>query len=460
MSLTKVSYSMITGAVANILDFGADATGVADSTTAIQAAIDFVNTKPKGGAVYIPSGTYKITSSLQIPYGVSIFGEGGTSSIIECYDCDGLTFTSFGYAFGNMFYQDFGLTAASGTNRIAIYMPPDASTGDGLHFYRLRLFDWNIGITLQSTWATNINECMIGPVRTGISLGSGAGAQTVKIQLRDNQLGYGASAKGNADKVGIQIGSTNEFNEAIHISGNSIFGFDKCIVSSTATYLTILDNDLNCVVDGISFNTANGGYYIANNFLETYGRAIVAGPTSVSDLGRFCVIQNNTFVGLNDTPGTATIGVQIGDSDSTSHGGSVTVQNNTFGGFSTNDIRGFQIANVKLLNNYCGSSAPANNISISTAQQIDGSVNIIADNFCLKALQVDLTAYAAGYVILQNNAENGVFRAWQQAALPTTGTWRVGDIVWNNAPASGQPPGWMCTVAGTPGTWVAMANLA
>jgi polygalacturonase len=39
MSLTKVSYSMINGAGLNILDFGADPTGVADSTSAIQNAI-------------------------------------------------------------------------------------------------------------------------------------------------------------------------------------------------------------------------------------------------------------------------------------------------------------------------------------------------------------------------------------------------------------------------------------
>ena len=45
-------------------------------------------------------------------------------------------------------------------------------------------------------------------------------------------------------------------------------------------------------------------------------------------------------------------------------------------------------------------------------------------------------------------------------AAPTTGTWAQSDIVWNTAAASGGPPGWMCTAAGTPGTWKAMANFA
>lgn len=61
MSLTKVSYSMITGAPVNVLDFGADPTGVANSQPAIQAAID-------SGAeeVIIPSGEYRLNSQLVI----------------------------------------------------------------------------------------------------------------------------------------------------------------------------------------------------------------------------------------------------------------------------------------------------------------------------------------------------------------------------------------------------------
>lgn len=45
-------------------------------------------------------------------------------------------------------------------------------------------------------------------------------------------------------------------------------------------------------------------------------------------------------------------------------------------------------------------------------------------------------------------------------AAPTTGTWRVGDVVLNSLPAAGGVPGWVCTTAGTPGVWKAMAVLA
>lgn len=38
-------------------------------------------------------------------------------------------------------------------------------------------------------------------------------------------------------------------------------------------------------------------------------------------------------------------------------------------------------------------------------------------------------------------------------AAPVSGTWAVGDIVWNTAPTAGGFIGWTCTTAGTPGTW-------
>ena len=72
MSLTKASYSMITGAPVNVLDRGADPTGVADSTSAIQSAIN------TGSPVYFPSGTYKVTSTITYTGTVNLFGDNAT----------------------------------------------------------------------------------------------------------------------------------------------------------------------------------------------------------------------------------------------------------------------------------------------------------------------------------------------------------------------------------------------
>lgn len=82
MSLTKVSYSMVTGAVTNVLDFGAVGDGVTDDSAAIQAAIDYTYTKPNnvggqqlGGVVFLPKGRYLIKASLSFPVGITIQGE-------------------------------------------------------------------------------------------------------------------------------------------------------------------------------------------------------------------------------------------------------------------------------------------------------------------------------------------------------------------------------------------------
>lgn len=48
---------------------------------------------------------------------------------------------------------------------------------------------------------------------------------------------------------------------------------------------------------------------------------------------------------------------------------------------------------------------------------------------------------------------------FQAASVPTVGTWIVGDRAQQLTPVVGQPKGWMCTVAGNPGTWVSEGNL-
>ena len=44
-------------------------------------------------------------------------------------------------------------------------------------------------------------------------------------------------------------------------------------------------------------------------------------------------------------------------------------------------------------------------------------------------------------------------------AAPSSGAWLVGDRCEQKTPVAGQPVGWLCTVSGSPGTWVALANL-
>ena len=122
MSLTKVTYSMIDGAVVNVLDYGADPTGSADSTTAIQNAINAAVQK----TVYLPSGTYKISAPIQIKG--SVVGD-GLSTVIQPLTDDFAAFVnnSTSVAKFNLkgFYINYGVatggSASSNSNSAGFY---------------------------------------------------------------------------------------------------------------------------------------------------------------------------------------------------------------------------------------------------------------------------------------------------------------------------------------------------
>ena len=77
MSLTKVSYSMITGAPVNVKDFGAVGNGVTNDAAAFAAAIAAVAST--GQSIYVPAGTYVIGSALTSTGHLNMFGDGDKS---------------------------------------------------------------------------------------------------------------------------------------------------------------------------------------------------------------------------------------------------------------------------------------------------------------------------------------------------------------------------------------------
>ena len=46
------------------------------------------------------------------------------------------------------------------------------------------------------------------------------------------------------------------------------------------------------------------------------------------------------------------------------------------------------------------------------------------------------------------------------AAAPITGTWKTGDIVFDQSPVAGGFVGFVCVTAGTPGTWKSLGPSA
>ena len=66
-----------------------------------------------------------------------------------------------------------------------------------------------------------------------------------------------------------------------------------------------------------------------------------------------------------------------------------------------------------------------------------------------KGTSISSNIYGSGMTIQFNSNIN----VSQNNSAPTDGTWQRGDRVYKTAPAAGENIGWVCTTAGTPGTW-------
>jgi hypothetical protein len=126
MPLTKVSYSMIDGAFANVLDFGAVGDGVTNDTAAIQAAIASIRTNPvqildtiggslitvyTSGTVYFPKGVYLISpDALQISQdiGLKFAGNGSRRTNNAEYGASTLLVSATSTGFAVQAYRNGG----------------------------------------------------------------------------------------------------------------------------------------------------------------------------------------------------------------------------------------------------------------------------------------------------------------------------------------------------------------
>lgn len=85
-----------------------------------------------------------------------------------------------------------------------------------------------------------------------------------------------------------------------------------------------------------------------------------------------------------------------------------------------------------------------------------GGVIVLNDGAYLEIVSLGGTAWKARAILgkywLTGSSPPG--RLIWAAAAPITGTWDRGDRAFHSAPVVGSPKGFICTVAGTPGTWV------
>lgn len=147
---------------ADVLAYGADPTGVADSTTAINNAIAAI---PTGGIVWFPSGTYKITTTITVttPH-IRFVGQSRTDSILSTNSAtaDMLLFNQWYCGVENM-------TLTSSVTRTAGYAVNMAATYNYNYIWHTDFTNQFHGVFIggQTCWIDDLNNRLWGSGGSG-----------------------------------------------------------------------------------------------------------------------------------------------------------------------------------------------------------------------------------------------------------------------------------------------------
>ena len=209
-------------------------------------------------------------------------------------------------------------------------------------------------------------------------------------------------------------------------------------------------------------NTSRHGIYIQNkhkvkcqgNAVDTVTTASMSGVVTESTLtGTTYPTLKWLSVDDNSIYNVTASGLQIGNATAPSVNGNqidtgstgifldaidATVSGNNIRNITLGSGRGLDIRSTGT-----NSTVTGNRISACT-------VGILAGHRCTFDDTNDLTGCTTKW--------SGSYAGWQ-AAAPAAGTWVLNDRVRQVTAAVGQPKAWVCTVAGTPGTWVSEGNL-
>lgn len=322
----------------SVLDYGADPTGVADSTAAFQAAVNYSN-------VYVPTGNYRITSTILVPSNRKITGNGYGSRLFA----DG-TFvpTNMAWAGGPLpvMFGNAGIVSSSANANIEIDgIYSDWSTGPGqVHHVHMRnttgcrvrncyfrkgadatafTMSSDYQVTGNTAWDTancaydqweNSHDGLVANNIAYIAFGYGMLATgdtslntpgtTYAIHFVNNEIhGDGTSNSG----IGLWLQSGSNATSVCHSCvaiGNRFIGFDVIIRSTGGGKHIIHGNrGYSGRVAGISLSAEVAGFgssanSIVGNVLEICGNASGA-PIHIQDNSSRNIITNNESINHN-----------------------------------------------------------------------------------------------------------------------------------------------------------------
>ena len=292
MALTKVSYSMITGAPINVLDFGAVGDGVANDTDAFENAIAAVATT--GQTLYVPAGTYKLTREIATTGDLHIVGDGDSTVLDFSGTVTGSTgkalsvsgsFTALPDLSTNASRNDQSLVFASApllvpSNVFVIYNPTDYSYSGFRPVYRAG--EWLEVDGISGSTVSLTNALYDNYVAAAVDLYK---LNSRTVSLRNFRI------IGTTVESLITISLCNKplvENVSGYLENNSIVSFDRCYKAS-AINLNLFNKGDGGDDYGLSISNSQdveviGGNYYARRHAITAGGADVVGAVPCRNL--------------------------------------------------------------------------------------------------------------------------------------------------------------------------------
>lgn len=268
MALTKVTFSMIDGAMVNVLDYGADQTGSTDSTAAITAAL------ATGSSVYFPEGTYLTTGGHTVNDKQSIIGDGIQKTIIQSSQTTGTCFNlpltgtnEAAVTYGGNKFMSFTLEGAASTNPTYGFKIKNKTD---ILFEHVEILEFGYGVSGVRDNASNsctaitfiaprIRQCGIGlyaPLYwNGLKVyGGDISGTTASVIVYDSQdVSLDAIWQGgNSQKYSVFLGGCSSFKISGYCEGDTTNDAFIGIASQK-------DIDGNASVNGINIATSYGG---------------------------------------------------------------------------------------------------------------------------------------------------------------------------------------------------------
>lgn len=375
----------------SVKDFGAVGDGVANDTVAFQAAIAAATPNK---TIYIPNGTYKITSTLTVNHACSFIGESRFQTVIlgTGFGVDIAIFDFTGAELDpiqNIRFENINIWSDNNNARGIKAVWVNMSQFRNLYFYQL--YKGFYGDYCWSNTFDNINSFSVT-------------ASTFTLNDQCNNI---------------------DFNRVVFTGGT---GIEVLQGGANLTFTT-------CDFEGIT-NVSGYGINIAPVTGKTFEGITISGCyfEGIKGTGiRLAGVDTNSVRGVKITSnyiyggrtlvfgvvGTAANGVVL------SNVSGFDISNNVFKDWQNVAIYGTATENLGTVENNVLILTPA---LTPTGNSLTNSVRVINNTF-------------------------GQKHNYFMAAAPVGGSYSVGDISWNSAPAASGFIGWVCVTAGTPGTW-------